>query len=122
MEKIKPIKPRLGRRIAAAIRALQGELWPAQIVYEPPKIERHNILSFGRMQIAPRHIDEWVQADWDKIQREEIAANLGKDLLQAGAIKITAEPTDPRVYGPFAGTVYRSKVLVAMPTEKEAQE
>lgn len=118
MKKIKPIKPKLGHRMAAAIRALKGEPWPVQMVYNLPKAERYNIQAFGRQHVTGLHFDEWAPVDMDKIHREEIAALLGKDLLQAGAIEITAEPARRDVYGPCAGTVYRAKVRVAMP-EKE---
>lgn len=122
MKKIKPIKPKLGRRIAAAVRALKGEPWPAQIVSAPlDNIWHYNIQAFGRQHVTGLHFDEWAPVDMDKIHREEIAAQLGKDLLQAGAIEITAEPASRDVHGPCAGTVYRAKVRVVMP-EKEGQE
>lgn len=115
MKKIERIKPKLGRRIANAIKCLKGEPFPQAITYEPVKLERRNILPFCRVQTAPLHIDEWVRADWDKIHREEIAAALGKDLLQAGAIEITTEQASRDRYDPRVVTIYRAKVYVAMP-------
>lgn len=118
MKKIERIKPKLGRRIANAISCLKGEPWPRVITYEPVKLERRNILTFGRVKMTPLHIDEWVRVDWDEIHREEIAAELGKDLLRAGAIDITTEQVDRGLYDPRGGMVYRAKIYVAMP-EKE---
>lgn len=122
MKKIKPIKPRLGHRIANAVKCLKGEPWPVALSFELPKIERHEIQAFGCQHVCRRHIDEWAPVDMDKVARERIALNLGRDLLQAGAIEITTEPANPAIHGPFPGTVYRAKVRVVMPAEKEAQE
>ena len=118
MRKIKPIKPKLGRRIVAAIRALKGEPWPAEIVSTPLKIERHNIQSFGISHVTGRYFDEWAPEGMDEVIRKHLAADLGRALLEAGAIEITAEPADPQKHDLFAGTVYRAKIRVAMP-EKE---
>ena len=123
MKKIKPIRTRLGHRIANAVKALKGEPWPEQIAFELPKIERYKFQTFVRQHVCGRCYDEWAPVDMDKINREEIAAQLGKDLLQAGAIKITTEQLDPEVhgrwYGPFPGKIYRAKIRVVLPEEKE---
>lgn len=122
MKKIKPIKPKLRRRITNAIKCLKGEPWPMPLTYELPKVERYNVQSFAAKHVTGRDFDEWAPENMGEIIQKEMAAELCNALLQAGAIEITTEPADPQEYDPWAGTVYCAKIRVVMPEKKEVQK
>ena len=119
MKKIKPIKPKLGHRIANAVRALKGEPWPVQIMaFTPPRVERCDIQTFACCLTVGLHFDEDAQTALGEVYQEEIAAklsrDLGRELLQAGAIEIKTTRDDVRMKN-----TYRAELRVVMPGEAQ---
>lgn len=104
-------KAKLSTRILNAYRALRGEPWPT--VIEGPKITylrtvTQNIGAETSYPIA--FIDLQGPEVTDAAARRDIAALIGAELLDCGAIKITrdADTRDGRFY-------YRGRVQVVMP-------
>lgn len=108
-------KTKLSLRIANAVRALRGEPWPA--VIEAPKITyiRSVIQTIGAETSCPL---EFIDLQGPEVTAEtalrDISALIGKELLDAGAIKIikTADIPGGRLY-------YRGRVQVVMPGEED---
>jgi hypothetical protein len=110
-------KAKLSARILNAYRALRGDPWP--VVFEGPKITyfRPAIQTIGAETSCPiAFMDLQGPEVTDERARRDIAALIGAELLDAGAIKITRD-ADIRA-GRF---YYRGLVRVVMP-EKEDEE
>lgn len=108
-------KPKLSTRILNAYRALRGDPWPTMI--EGPKITytRSTIQTMGAETSCPiAFIDLQGPEVTDAEARRNIAALIGAELLDAGAIKITRD-VDIRA-GRF---YYRGRVRVVMPGEED---
>lgn len=108
-------KTKLSTRILNAYRALRGEPWPIHFI-EGPKIThtRPDILTIGAETSCPiAFIDLQGPEVTDAAARRDIAALIGAELLDAGAIKI-ARDVDIMA-GRFT---YRGKVRVVMPGEE----
>lgn len=108
-------KPKLSQRIANAVRALRGEPWPA--VIEGPKITytRPDVQTvYAETSCPMAFIDLQGPEVTDAAARRDIAALIGMELLDAGAIKITRD-ADIRA-GRFC---YRGQVRVVMPGEED---
>lgn len=96
MKKIKPIKRRKGRRIAKAIK----------------------LKTYSRTNFPAYNPADWHQTvTTDEVKRETIAAELGKDLLRAGVIKIITAPVSA-IYGQGVGTIYHAEIRVALPDKE----
>ena len=110
-------KTKLRTRILNAVRALRGDPWPAYI--EGPKITyfRPAIQAIGAETSCPiAFIDLQGPEVTDAAARWDIAALIGMELLDAGAIKI-ARDVDIRA-GRF---YYRGRVRVVMPGEEDEE-
>jgi len=107
-------KTKLSTRILNAYRALRGDPWPTMI--EGPKITytRPAVQTIGAETSCPiAFIDLQGPEVTDGEARRDIAALIGMELLDAGAIKIT------RDVDIMAGRFYyRGKVRVVMPGEE----
>lgn len=108
-------KTKLIQRIANAVRALRGEPWP--VVFEGSKITytRPAIQTIGAATSCPiAFMDLQGPEVTDAEARRDIAALIGRELLDAGAIKITRD-VDIRA-GWFN---YQGQVRVVMPGEED---
>ena len=114
MKKIKPVRPSLGHRIANAVKALKGEPWPAQIVFNPPPPVKYNparVETFAarRTYFFPGsgHI---TREEFLERQRHLLAREIGKTLLSFGAIEFCEEGNE---------TAMQARIRVVMPEKKE---